>query len=78
MTFAGRLQNTLKDAGHAVVSVSIGDSAVRSTWTVQPSSLQGACQSLIDAFDPNDPAQSVKSVRDLPKERYAEVMAKLK
>ena len=56
MSLSGRLYTTLTAAGHAVVSVSIGDATNRSTWCVQPSSLQDACQPLIDAFNPTDPA----------------------
>lgn len=58
-TLAARLDRTLKAAGVAVVSVSIGMDTDKATWTVQPASLQGAAQSIIDAFDPNDPALDV-------------------
>lgn len=53
---AARLFRALTAGGHAIVSVSIGDSENRSTWRVQPSELQAAAQALIDGFDPDDPA----------------------
>ena len=55
-TLAARLSGTLQAAGVPVVSVSIGDSADKATWTVQPSELQAAAQPIIDAFNPDDPA----------------------
>lgn len=51
-----RLKQALIAAGHAVTAVGIGDVTNRSTWRVAPTGLQGACQSLIDTFDPDDPA----------------------
>lgn len=53
---AARLDRALKAAGVAVVSVSIGVETDRRSWTVQPASLQGAAQALIDSFNPDDPA----------------------
>src|SRR3990167_1311434 len=53
---AERLSRAIQAAGVAITSVSIGDVATKATWTVQPSSLQGAAQPTIDAFDVNDPA----------------------
>src|SRR3990167_2653402 len=55
-TLAARLDDAIKVAGVAIVSVSIGDPANKATWMVQPASLQTAAQPIIDAFDPNDPA----------------------
>ena len=62
---AERLTAALKAAGVDVVSVSIGDTAVRATWTVQPSTLQGAAQPTIDAFDVNDPAHATAELNAL-------------
>lgn len=53
---AARLDRVLRTAGIAIVGVSIGDEANRSTWRVSPFSLQSVSQPHIDAFDPNDPA----------------------
>lgn len=53
---AARLYAACQAAGHAIVSVSIGTPVDKGTWTVQPVNLQVACQPVIDAFDPNDPA----------------------
>ena len=53
---ADRLYRAIRAAGVSIVGVSIGDPANKGTWRVQPSSLQGAAQPTIDAFDPNDPA----------------------
>lgn len=53
---ARRLYRACQRAGHAIEGVSIGDEARKETWTVQPPSWQPACQPVIDAFDPDDPA----------------------
>ena len=49
---AGRLDRAIRAAGVPIVGVSIGDATDRRTWRVSPSSLQGAAQPTIDAFDP--------------------------
>ena len=54
---AARLDRAIKVAGVPIVGVSIGNVTDKTTWTVQPESLQNAAQSIIDGFDPN--AQSV-------------------
>jgi hypothetical protein len=51
MNIAAQLDRTLKAAGVAIVGVSIGDRSDKSTWTVQPSTLQAAAQPTISAFD---------------------------
>lgn len=51
-----RLKQALIAAGHAVTDVAIGDVTNRATYRVTPPSLQAACQALINAFDPDDPA----------------------
>ena len=51
LNIAQTLDQQLKAAGIAIVGVSIGDAEDKSTWTVQPSTLQSAAQPTIDAFD---------------------------
>ena len=53
---AAALDRILRQAGLAIVGVSIGDVADKRTWRVQPISLQSAAQPHIDAFDAKDPA----------------------
>ena len=53
---AGWVANAIRAAGVPIVGVSIGDATDRTTWKVQPSSLQSAAQPTIDSFDPDDPA----------------------
>ena len=53
---AGRVARAITAAGVPVVGVVIGDEANKTTWTVQPSTLQAAAQPTIDAFNVNDPA----------------------
>lgn len=53
---AARLEAAIRTAGVPIVGVSIGDPAAKVTWKVSPSSLQGAAQPIIDAFDMNNPA----------------------
>jgi hypothetical protein len=48
---AETLDGQLRAAGIDVISVSIGNTADKSTWKVQPTDLQSASQSTIDAFD---------------------------
>ena len=48
---AETLDGQLRTAGIDVISVSIGDIADKSTWKIQPTDLQSASQSTIDAFD---------------------------
>ena len=57
-TLAGRLDKAIRAAGHAITGVSIGESANKATWTVRPPELQAVAQSIIDAFDPDDPAHA--------------------
>ena len=45
------LDSQIKAAGIAIISVSIGVSHDKSTWTVQPSDLQSQAQPIIDAYD---------------------------
>ena len=51
LNIAETLDQQLRTAGIAIVSVSIGDPANPATWTVQPPDLQAAAQPTIDAFD---------------------------
>ena len=51
LNIAGTIDSQLVAAGIIVVSVSIGDPADKSTWTVLPANLQGAAQPTIDSFD---------------------------
>ena len=51
MNIAGTLDRQVKAAGIAIVGVSIPVSADKSTWTVQPPTLQASAQPVIDAFD---------------------------
>lgn len=53
---AGGVDRAIRAAGVAITGVTIGDPANKTTWKVQPSSLQGAAQPTIDAFDPTNPA----------------------
>jgi len=48
---AAALDSTIREAGVAIVGVSIGTEDDKATWTVQPSNLQSAAQPTIDAFD---------------------------
>lgn len=58
LNIAARLDQILRNAGHAITGVSIGDRSNKATWTVSPSSLQVSCQATIDGFDPLDPAHA--------------------
>ena len=51
-----RLDAALKTAGVPIIGVTIGNEGDKSTWKVQPATLQSAAQPTIDAFNPNDPA----------------------
>jgi hypothetical protein len=53
---AQRLDQQLKAAGVPIVGVSIGDPNDRSTWKVQPESLQSQAQPIIDAYVDPTPA----------------------
>ena len=55
---AARLDRALKDAGVLIDGVSIRNPLDKTTWTVQPSSLQTQSQAIIDTFDVNDPAHA--------------------
>jgi hypothetical protein len=48
---AATLDAKVRAAGIAIVGVSIPNIADKSTWYVQPSTLQSAAQPVIDAFD---------------------------
>lgn len=50
-----RVLKAVQAAGVPVISVTIGDDAIRATWKVQPVNLQSAAQATIDAFDPEAP-----------------------
>ena len=54
---AARLNQALTAAGVAVISVSISDPNDRTTWLVQPSSLQAQAQPIIDAYVEPTPEQ---------------------
>tara|TARA_R110000850_G_scaffold177498_2_gene303326 strand:- start:664 stop:1047 length:384 start_codon:yes stop_codon:yes gene_type:complete len=51
VNIAGTLDAQLQAAGLPIIGVSIGASADKSTWTVQPPELQAQAQPIIDAFD---------------------------
>ena len=51
MTIAESFDQSCRDAGLPITGVSIGDATDTSTWTVQPTSLQGAAQAVINAVD---------------------------
>ena len=53
MTLAEKVQRAIMRAGVTIVSVSIGDDAIKATWRVHPASQQTAAQPTIDAFDVN-------------------------
>ena len=48
---AAALDETIRAAGVDIVGVSIGTADDKTSWTVQPSDLQGEAQPVIDAFD---------------------------
>jgi hypothetical protein len=55
MSIAARLYVLLRGLGLNVVSVSVGREGDRTTWRVQPDTLQAQAQAAIDAFViPND------------------------
>lgn len=58
MSLAARLKETIQAGGVAVDEVIIGRPTDRSTWRVDPSSLQAAAQSIINAFDDSEAAQA--------------------
>jgi hypothetical protein len=51
LNIAATLNAQIVDAGVPIISLSIGSSTDKSTWTVQPPDLQSAAQPIIDAFD---------------------------
>ena len=53
---ATRLDRALRNAGFAIIGVSIGNPADRTTWLVYPPNLQALAQATIDAFNPDDQA----------------------
>ena len=53
---APRLDAALRAAGVPIVGISIGNPADKTTWRVNPSTLQAAAQPIIDAFDAAAPA----------------------
>lgn len=57
-----RVERVLKAAGVAITGMRFGDQANKTTWRVQPLSLQPAAQPIIDAFDPADPAHEQADV----------------
>lgn len=56
---AARLDAAIKAANVPIAGVSIGDPTNKATWKVSPSSLQGAAQPTIDAFNVNDTAHEM-------------------
>ena len=78
INIARLIDQLCRGAGHQIVGVSIGDAADKRTWRVSPSSLQAACQPIIDAFDPDDPAHAVaeldSTARDIPRHVRALVL----
>lgn len=55
-TLAERLDGALKAAGVPITGVAIVDPANKATWKARPDAVQAQAQSVIDAFNPNDPA----------------------
>jgi hypothetical protein len=51
LNIAGRLDQQIRDAGVAIVGVSVTDTTDKATWTVQPPELQASAQPVIEAFD---------------------------
>ena len=56
MSLASRLKQAVMAAGVAITDVQIGDDGNKATWKVRPTSLQGAAQATIDAFNATDPS----------------------
>lgn len=52
---AERLDKAIRAAGVAIVGVSIGSEQDRSTWRVEPATLQAAAQPVIDSFEAPTP-----------------------
>lgn len=56
MAIAQQVDAAVKAAGVPIVGISIGIEGDKTTWRVQPPTLQSAAQPTIDAFNPADPA----------------------
>ena len=56
LSLAARLDAAIRAAGHPITGVSLVDGD-KSTWRVQPASLQAAAQPVIDAFVEPTPQQ---------------------
>lgn len=69
LTTAARLTIAIQDAGINIVGVSIDRLDDRSTWKVQPASLQAAAQPIIDAFVLPTPEQLADEEADLESSR---------
>lgn len=50
MGIAARVQAAIQAGGVPIEEISIGDQQVRSTWRVNPASLQAQAQPIIDAY----------------------------
>ena len=59
MTIAAWIDRAIKLGGVPILGITVPDVSDKSTWRVDPPSLQGAAQPIIDAFDPGDPAHAV-------------------
>ena len=53
----GRIDAEIKSAGIPIVGIAIGNEENRSTWLVQPASLQAQAQPIIDAYADPTPEQ---------------------
>lgn len=58
-TLAARVTTAIKTAGVPIISLTIGETANKATWKVQPPELQAAAQPTIDTFNVNDPAHEL-------------------
>lgn len=51
-----RIEQAIKAAGVPITGMSFGSLTDKATWKVQPETLQGAAQPIINAFNPTDVA----------------------
>jgi len=68
------LDTAMQAAGVPIIGVSVGHASDRSTWTVQPASLQAQAQPIIDAFVMPTAAQLAEKAIDATS-RQKDIMA---
>lgn len=56
MRLAEHVTAAIRAAGVPILGISIGTDNDRTSWRVNPATLQAAAQPTIDAFNPSDPA----------------------